>query len=154
MMKVNVGICMSRGRVIACHQARSLRPLVQSFAMPYNGPYFCVKGDADELTRIAPSARTSPKRKKPVVSTPLVTPGKIFHCAGERGLKEAEAAPQSERFPSIRSDHSICCAKSLEGLVLFSRRADFCLSLVAPIRNPFSTPLSCEQQRKEGFVSW
>jgi len=147
-MKANTSVFVCGG-AIAHHQARSLQPLVQSFAMPYNGPYFVmvVKGCANELVRIA-RARASPKRKKPVVSTPLVAPGNKFRCAGRRGLTFIT----SERSLSIRSDDSICLRESLGLLALFSRNSlvNICVlapsQAASPIRNPFSTRLNCEQQ--------
>src|SRR5450755_2911078 len=155
-MKANTSVFVCGG-AIAHHQARSLQPLVQSFAMPYNGSYFVVivKGCANALVRSAPGARASPKRKKPVVSTPLVTPGNKFRCAGRRSLTFIT----SERFPSIRSDDSICLRESLDLLVLFSRNflVNICLlgpSQAAPHTQSIPILLNCEQQqlRKEGFV--
>lgn len=97
-MKPHSNVLVERGGALLHHPAqRALfkhafslfeqtfkRTLVQFWRMLYNDPYFVdfIKGYADELIEDAPGARSPPKRKKPTVSTPLVSGINILLCAG------------------------------------------------------------------------
>lgn len=129
-MKPHSNVLVERGGALQHHPAqRALfqhafslfeqtfkRTLVQFSGMLYNVSYFVdSRGFADELTRSAPGARASPKRKKPVVSTPLVSPGKYSFA-----LVGPMVRPQTpERSSPIRSDDSIAFRKSPEILDFF-----------------------------------